>query len=358
MLKLLGRSLFFALAFCFGGTEVARAGVIDTLELSYLRHRIGGQILDYTHNHGRDRRFYSESLGQCRDLYVYLPPCYNSGLKYPVLFFLHGFAQDERSFFYCVTEMDRAIRSGRLPPTIVIAVDGSINGRASYWRSDNSSFYINSNSGRFEDYLMIDVWNWAHQQFSIRPEREAHVLAGFSMGGGAAFDLGMRHRDRVGVVAGIYPPVNLRYVDCHNDYMANFNPCCWSWRTELTNRRETVGIYFGGLYKVRMSSLVDPLFDWGEPAVRGFSEHNPAEHLQKDNFRNGDLAMYIAYGKKDQFNLDAHVESFLAIARCRGIDVTSVCDPRGRHDARTALHFLPGVIDWIGCKLQPYGPTP
>ncbi|MEI7686596.1 MAG: alpha/beta hydrolase-fold protein [Planctomycetota bacterium] len=344
-----------ALALCGSGAP-AQAGLIDSIEFSVIRHRIRGQILDYTNNHGRDRRIYSPSLAQCRDAYVYLPPCYNANLKYPVIFVLHGFAQDERSFFYCVTEIDRAINAGRLPPAVVVAVDGSIDGRAGFWRSDNSSFYINSKAGNFEDYLMVDVWNWVHQNFSIRPEREAHVLAGFSMGGGASFDLGMRHRDRVGVVAAIYPPVNLRYVDCHNNFMANFDRCCWGWRTQVNDRREVVGIYFGGLYKVRMSSLVEPLFDWGQPALQGFSEHNPAEHLA--NLRNGDLAMYIAYGKKDQFNLDAQVESFVEIARARGIDVTVRCDPHGRHDARTALYFLPGVLDWIGCKLQGYGPTP
>lgn len=336
----------------------AQAGVVDTIELAVIRRRISGQILDFTRNHGRDRRIYSPSLCECRDLYVYLPPCYNPGLRYPVVFFLHGFAQDERSFFYAAGEIDRGIRSGRMPPTIIVAVDGAIDGRAGFWRSDNSSFYINSKAGSFEDYLMVDVWNWVHQNFPIRPEREAHVLAGFSMGGGAAFDLGLRHRDRIGVIAAIYPPVNIRYVDCHGDFMANFDPCCWGFRTRLDNPREVIGRYFGGLYKIRMGNLVDPLFDWGPAGVAEMSAHNPTEHLLRENIQNREVAMFIAYGKKDQFNLDAQVESFLSVARSRGIDVTVRCAPRGRHDARTALHFLPSVVDWIGCHLQGYGPTP
>jgi S-formylglutathione hydrolase FrmB len=351
-----GRSLLVALAIFAGAAHSARANVFDTVDLVLVRHRIHGQLLDFTHNHQRDNRIYSPSLCQSRDVYVYLPPCFDPGMKYPVVFFLHGVAQDERSFFYAVPELDRCIRAGRMPATIVIAVDGSINGRAGL-KSDNSSFYVNSKSGNFEDYLMIDIWNWAHANFPIRPERGAHVLTGASMGGGAAFDLGIRHRDRIGVVAAIFPPLNLRYVDCHNNYRANFNPSCWGWRTQVTNRREVLGVYLGGLIKFRMASFIDPLYDWGEPAVQQLSVHNPAEHIEREPIYNGELAMYIAYGLHDQFNIDAQVQSFLAVAQRNGVEVTVHCDPHGGHDLRTAFRLMPGTMDWIGMQLQGYGPT-
>jgi S-formylglutathione hydrolase FrmB len=352
-----GRALLAALALFIGPACAARAGLIDSVELGLLRRRISGQILDYTNNHGQNNRVYSQALCSCRDLYVYLPPCYDSTQKYPVVFFLHGFAQDERSFFYIVPEIDKAIRCGRMPAAIVVAVDGSISGDLGLLRARNSSFYINSKAGNFEEYLMNDVWTWVHENFPIRPEREAHVLAGASMGGGAAFDLGMRYRDRVATVAAIFPPVNLRYVDCHNNYRANFNPCCWGWRTELGSRHEPVGVFAFGLVKVRISAFIDPLYDWGPPAISGLSQHNPAEHLDRENIQNGDLNMYIAYGRCDQFNIDAQVKSFLAVASCRGVEVTTNYDPHGRHDLRTAMRFAPATIDWIGQKLQNYGPT-
>ncbi len=353
----LGRSVLIALALLTGFGASARASIIDSVELAVIRHRIHGQLLDYTKNHGRDNRVFSPALGQCRDVYVYLPPCFDPTLKYPVVFFLHGFLQDERSFFYAVPELDRAIRAGRMPATIVVAVDGSISGGIGMLKRDNSSFYINSKAGNFEDYLMVDIWNWAHQNFPLRPEREAHVLTGASMGGGAAFDLGMRHRDRIGVVAAIFPPVNLRYVDCHNNYRSNFNPCCWGWRTQVCDRREVLGVYLGGLVKIRMASFIDPLYDWGEPALHGLSRHNPAEHLEREQIRTGELAMYIAYGKHDQFNIDAQIESFVAVAQRNSVEVTTVCDPWGGHNLRTAYRLMPGTMEWIGSKLQGYGPT-
>lgn len=347
------RTVLLALTLLAGMVPAARATIIDTAHLALVRHRTSGQVLDFTKNGFHDRRIYSPALCEYRDVYVYLPPCYNPALRYPVIFYLHGFAQDERSFFNLVPQVDAAIRSGRMPPAIIVAPDGTITGTDGFFRMRNASFYINSKAGNFEDYLMVDIWNWAHQRFSIRPEREAHVLAGVSMGGGAAYDLGIRHRDKVATIAAIFPPINLRWMDCHDNYRGNFNECCWGWRTHMKGKHEVVGVYAAGLIKIRMNAFIGPLFDWDE-AVAGMSAHNPAEHLA--GLQNGELAMYVAYGGRDQFNIDAQVESFLAIARCRGISVDYRYDPNGRHDLPTALRFLPCTVDWIGQKLQGYGP--
>lgn len=346
----------FALALCFGPPPRAWAGIVDTIVLAKVRCRLDGQLLDYTANHGRDRRIWSPSLCMRRDLYVYLPPCFDPCLRYPVIFYLHGFAQDERSFLGVVPSIDERIRCGRMPPTIVVAVDGSFTGRPSVLKP--ASFYINSNAGRYEDYLMCDVWDWAHANFPIRPEREAHVLAGASMGGGASFNLGLRHRDRVGVTAGVFPPLNVRWVDCHNNYLGKFDPNCWGWRTELTRRSEVMARYLAGLIKIRIGTFIDPLFGFNNEAVARLSEHNPIEHLDRYDIKNGEVAMFVGYGGKDEFNIDSQVESFLYTARARGIDVDVYYLPRGRHDTRTAMRILPATLDWLGQQLMPYGPVP
>ena len=57
---------------------------------------------------------------QKRGLYVYLPPCFDPQQKYPLILWLHGFAQTEKSFLKDVAEpLDRAISCGHLPPVIV-----------------------------------------------------------------------------------------------------------------------------------------------------------------------------------------------------------------------------------------------
>src|SRR2546421_4415452 len=91
--------------------------------------KLHGRILDFTHNHGSDRRIWSAALCQKRDLYVYLPPGFNPGKKYPLGIFLHGATQDEQFFMHGLVErFDQAIVRGKLPPFIVAVPDGSLLG--------------------------------------------------------------------------------------------------------------------------------------------------------------------------------------------------------------------------------------
>src|SRR5207253_8487058 len=95
-------------------------------ELERVNRRLDGHVVDYTHDHGADRRLWSEALGERRDLYVYLPPGFDPCRSYPVLFWLHGFSQDEQAFLDEVVDLiDAGVADGRLPPLIVAAPDGS-----------------------------------------------------------------------------------------------------------------------------------------------------------------------------------------------------------------------------------------
>jgi hypothetical protein len=66
--------------------------------------------------------------------------------------------------------------------------------------------------------------------------------------------------------------------------------------------------------------------------------------------------MYIAYGLRDQFNIDAQVESFLYRARELGLTVGVGYDPKGHHNTHTALRLLPGVLEWLKPRLAPFNP--
>src|SRR5207247_539560 len=78
----------------------------------------------------------------------------------------------------------------------------------------------------------------------------------------------------------------------------------------------------------------------------------------RTGLHDGDLEMYVAYGGHDEFNIDAQVESFLYLAKCRGITVGVGYDPHGHHDYATARRLIPGIIEWLGPRLAPYGVTP
>jgi hypothetical protein len=84
--------------------------------------------------------------------------------------------------------------------------------------------------------------------------------------------------------------------------------------------------------------------------------NNPIEMLDLYDVQPGQLGMYVAYSGRDQFNIDAQVESFLFVARRRCLEVGVGYEPRGRHDRPTAQKLLPGIIDFLDSRLTPYSP--
>jgi hypothetical protein len=213
------------------------------------------------------------------------------------------------------------------------------------------SFYINSLAGRFEDYIIQDVLPFVLRNYPILPEREAHILAGVSMGGFATFNLGFKYRDFFKVIVGVFPPLNLRWVDCHCCYQGNFDPCCWGWRTQI-RPNEVVARFYG--ISLRMKRLTDVLVGRGPDAIENISRENPIEMLETFDVREGQLDMYIAYGGKDEYNIDAQVESFLYKACQRGLTIAVGYDPQGRHNRETAVKLFPDIVRWLGPHLAPY----
>jgi hypothetical protein len=330
----------------------ARHHLKDRHELECVNARLAGRIVDYTDNHGEDRRLYWPTLGERRAMYVYLPPGFDPNQQYPAIIWMHGFHQDERMFPEEVAELlDHAMSSGQLPPAIVVAPDGSLaRGRLYH----PGSFFINSEAGRFEDWIIQDVWGFLVSHYPIRPEREAHVLTGASMGGFGAYNLGIKHRDQFKVVVGIFPPLNLRWIDCHGHYRSPFDPDCWDWRTNL-RRREVIARFYCVL-KVRLYWLTEPLFGNNPDPIAAISRENPIEMLDAYGVKPGDLCMYVGYGGKDEFNTTAQIQSFLYRAKERGLPVGVEFLPEGRHNYETAKQLFPGVVKWLAPLLAPYSP--
>jgi S-formylglutathione hydrolase FrmB len=349
--------LWAILALCLVHSSAqAGSGPLHLRTLHRINRQLAGQLVDYTHNHGADRRIWSEALQEPRDLYVYLPPGFDPSQQYPIIIWLHGFMQDEQSFLWNggLQKLDRAIVEGRLPPVIMAAPDGSIKGHPSILSA--GSFFINSRVGNFEDFIVQDVWRFLVENFPIRPEREAHALAGFSMGGFAAFNLAMKYPQTFKVAVGVFPPLNLRWVDCHCCYMGKFDPDCWGWRTCADRPWEVLGRFCCGLVTIHLKQVIDGLFELGPETVAALSRENPIELIDRLGITEGLLDMYVAYAGRDEYNIDSQVESFLYRARERGLTVTVGYDPQGRHNMATARRLLPGIIDWLNPRLAPYSP--
>jgi S-formylglutathione hydrolase FrmB len=320
--------------------------------LARVNAQLCGTVIDYTHNHGADRRIWSPALCQYRDLYVYLPPGFDPDKRYPLLLWLHGFAQDEQSFLAdVIPPLDQAISCGKLPPLIIAAPDGSLSGEPCFLTA--GSFFVNSDAGRFQDYITQDVWNFLFDNYPLLPEREAHVVAGVSMGGGAAYNLAIKFRERFKVVVGIFPPLNSRWIDCHGNTRVNFDPCCWGWRTDYSRPHEVVGRFYGVIL-ITMKRVAGPLYGFGPDVAARVSAENPIELIDRLDLRPGELSMYVGYGGKDQFNIDAQVESFLHRAKERGLCLRVGYVPDGKHDRETARKLLPGLLEWLSAQMAAY----
>ena len=319
-------------------------------ELCCINSKLKGRVLDFTNNHGFDNRIWSHALCQKRDLYVYVPPGYDPQISYSFAIYMHGAMQDENSFVRDIVQhFDEAIVCGRLPPFIIAAPDGSLKGRASILRS--ASFWANSPAGRFEDWVQQDVWDFVNLNFRIRPEREAHALIGASMGGTGAFGQGIKYRDRFRIVIGVFPAVNLRWVDCHQHYERKFDPDCWGWRSRL-KPLEVVGRP-AGPFKVRAGEFFGSVTGLRPDAIELLSSFNPIELIDRYGLKDGELSMYIGYVGRDEFNIDAQVDSFLYFAECRGIHITTDFDPCGHHNVQGGLKLLPNILTWIAPQVPP-----
>lgn len=334
----------------------ACAGVLPRpFQLDRVNRKLGGQVIDYTRNHGHDNRIFSPALGMKRDLYVYLPPGYDPNKRYPLGIVLHGFSQDEGRFLDdMIGPLDAAIVAGELPPMIFACPDGTPYGHTCLYTA--GTFFLNSRLGAFEDYLVGEVYPFLLNNYPVRPEAEAHALLGISMGGAAAFGKAIKYPEKFRVAAALFPPLNARWMSCRGRYMDNFEPDCWDWKTDFRPGHDVVGRFYG-LITIRQRRVVYPLYGRNNPDTAVLvARDNPIEMLDTYGVKPGDLQLYVGYGGRDEFNIDAQVESFLYRARQRGIDVGVEYLPDGRHNVATGLRLLPGIMRWLKPRLQPYAP--
>ncbi len=108
---------------------------------------------------------------------VYLPADYEtSERKYPVVYLLHGYTDDNTGwlqFGEINRYADKAIADGTIPPMIIVMPNG------------DSSWYINSYDGaeKYEDFFVKEFMPYIEKNYHIKAEKKYRGIAGLSMGG-------------------------------------------------------------------------------------------------------------------------------------------------------------------------------
>ncbi len=347
-----------AVVVILSGYLPAHAQFLNRVRLDRVNRHLAGHVVDYTKNYRNDHRIFSPILGMPRDLYVYLPPGYDPTQAYPLVLFFHMADVDEHYFAgsNLLREIDALIGCGQCPPVVLACPDGTYTG----WNRLNTkhSLYVNGLGGRFEDHLLQEVIPFLTTNYSIRPEREAHALVGFSAGGYGAMGLAIKHRDFFGAVVTLAGPLNLRYFNSDGVYFQDFNPETYRWKMRY-DPQEVVGSFYGGLLRVRAQKFMAPVFGDGDVVVDRIMLTNPADLIFSTDLQPGELAIYARYPGRDSFNFDAQVESFQWLASQKGIDVTLARDPNRTHSlAFFRTNIRPAMI-WLGQHLlAPTGAPP
>jgi endo-1,4-beta-xylanase len=131
---------------------------------------------------------------------IYLPPGYStSGTKrYPVIYFLHGRSVDSKRPITAgyVARIDAAIRSGVMPPAIVVLVQGL-----------NTGWYVDALDGKhpMESVLVKDLIAHIDGNYRTIATRGGRAIEGHSMGGFGALHIGFKYPDLFAAVTGNSP---------------------------------------------------------------------------------------------------------------------------------------------------------
>jgi predicted alpha/beta superfamily hydrolase len=156
--------------------------------------------------------FPSRALGNRRDVRVYLPPGYeqNPDRHYPVLY-----VQDGQNVFDGATAAfgvewgldetaERLIRSGELPPMIIVAADNTPERLAEYSPVPDPEH----GGGKAEAYgafLVDELKPFVDQRYRTLKDREHTGVMGSSMGGLVSLYLGFKHPGVFGLVGALSP---------------------------------------------------------------------------------------------------------------------------------------------------------
>ena len=144
-----------------------------------------------------------------RPLLIYYPPGYLPSIRYPVLYLLHGMADDESAWTRkgaLEPILDNLYAEGRVVPMVVIMP----NVRASSdipldasWETQAAAF-----SG-FGTELLKSIVPFVESRIPVLSDREHRAIAGVARGAGQALSVAFEHPDQFGWV-GVFSPAGIR----------------------------------------------------------------------------------------------------------------------------------------------------
>jgi enterochelin esterase-like enzyme len=173
-------------------------------------------IKDVPHGEIRQFRYYSKITQSWRRAFVYTPPDYDTNLKarYPVLYLQHGGGEDERGWMVqgrVDIIADNLIAAKKAVPLLIVMDKGYAvkPGEGSAPRPAASAPAATSagrssmfQSRTFEQVVATELVPAIDKSFRTLTDREHRAVAGLSMGGGHAFQIGLNNLDKFAYIGG------------------------------------------------------------------------------------------------------------------------------------------------------------
>ncbi len=312
-----------------------------------------------------------------RNYRVYLPPSYDASLKrYPVVYALHGYLNDENQLSnggttdYGVAKglkaaLDKMIRQRSIGEMIVIFPN------ANNWLF--GSFYLSSPViGDYETYLVKELVTLIDNRYRTLTNRENRGVTGYSMGGWGTMHLALKFPEVFSVAVPEAGRYNSRCPQSDADarQLARFHPTNYNQFMAMGNTAEGVWLcahqaLFAGLLPnpQRPSLYTDYPYEW----VNGQIVTNAAADLRcrEGDVLNGDLPRYllqpvrlngikIVHGRADPSSPVVNAREFTNALSTAGIDFEYE-EHSGRHDYLPEL-ALPFLSSYLCAERYPPAP--
>jgi putative tributyrin esterase len=273
-------------------------------------------------------RFDSAALGVEKDVVVYLPAGYDtSGKRYPVYYYLHGLGGDETNW----------TDGGKLDETadalgieaIIVMPDGDDGFYADSAKPVDFDACMKDGAGlffperkrkdtcvrasKYETYITEDLVSYIDTTYRTLATREGRAIAGLSMGGFGALQLGMRHPDMF-VAAASHSGVDALLYGGPIPYAkGKVTPI-----TDVKKWGDGMGPF---------GAWIRGIFG---PDLAGWQRYDPATLVTKLDPKTGP-ALYLDCGTEDEFMLHNGMQYVHDLLVERGIEHAYYIGP-GRHN--------------------------
>lgn len=151
------------------------------------------EVQDVPHGSIQVRSYTSTPLKRRRQLYVYVPPQYDSepARRFPVLYLRHGSGDDESTWSLegrAGVILENLIAQGKAAPMLIVMTNGDTDGT---WGGGSSPEALDL----LGKELLGDVIPLIEKTYRVTANRANRAITGLSMGGGQAFTIGLRHME-------------------------------------------------------------------------------------------------------------------------------------------------------------------